>query len=96
MEDPADIQITEKTFGSKSMQQKFEQNMAELLGRINTINDKVKRLNKTLNLRNNRIVHEVSSIIHNVLHDASALSAEIDKTRVHQHKVSNIPFMSDF
>lgn len=74
-------QIIEKSFGSKAAQQKFDQNIVELLQRINVINDKVKRLNKTLNHRNNRIVQDVSNIIHKVLHETNELSTELNATR---------------
>ena len=66
-------------FGSKQQQEKFDQSISDLMGRIKTVNDQVTKLNFTLNRRNNKIVQDDSTIIHSVLHEAGEVSGEVDK-----------------
>ena len=72
---------TQGMFGSKHQQEKFETNVADLMTRIKGVNEQVETLNFTLNRRNNKVVQDVSSIIHQVLHEAGEVSGELNDVR---------------
>lgn len=72
---------TANMFGSKQQQEKFDLSVSDLMGRIRNVNDQVEELNFTLNRRNNKIVQDVSSIIHSVLHEAGEVTGELNDVR---------------
>ena len=60
------------------MQEDFDQKVSDLFGRIGVITDQVIELNKKLNQRNNTLVQDVSQIIHEVLHDTSEVTNDLN------------------
>ena len=64
--------------------------MNELFERIGVITDQVVDLNKTLNQRNNTLVQDVSSIIHEVLHDTTDVSNELGGVYKQSKKINEI------
>lgn len=71
VEQKADIH---QSLGAKKMQEDFDQTVVDLFTRLQTINEQVVDLNRTLNQRNNSIVQDVTSIIHDVLHETNEVS----------------------
>lgn len=65
------------TMGSKKLQGEFDESVKSLTKRIEEIVKQVETLNKDLNKRNNKIVENVSNIIHHCLHDANEVTEEL-------------------
>jgi archaellum component FlaC len=72
---------TQSMFGSKHQQEKFESNIQDLMTRIKGVNEQVETLNFTLNRRNNKVVQDISGIIHQVLHEAGEVQGELNDVR---------------
>jgi hypothetical protein len=72
---------TQNMFGSKHQQEKFDSGIVDLMGRIKNVNEQVEQLNFTLNRRNNKIVSDVSGIIHQVLHEAGEVQGELNEVQ---------------
>jgi hypothetical protein len=78
-EDEADSRVNmHQNIGSKRLQEEFDTKVDTLFERISSITDQVIELNRTLNQRNNTLVQDVSSIIHEVLHDTSEVANELN------------------
>lgn len=65
------------SIGSKKAQSEFDEQVKDLTKRIEQIVVKVEDLNKSLNQRNNKIVQNVSSIIHQCLHEANDVEDQL-------------------
>ena len=75
-----------QSLGSKKLQEEFDQNVDDLVTRIQNINDQVVELNRVLNRRNNNIVNDVTQIIHQVLHESNEVSQELTDIKQTQIK----------
>jgi uncharacterized protein involved in exopolysaccharide biosynthesis len=64
-------------FGSKKVQEEFDQHCGELVTRIGNLNGQVIELNRLLNRRNNNVVNEVTQIIHSVLHETQDVTQDV-------------------
>ena len=67
----------QQIFGSKKVQEEFDQHCNDLISRIGTLNEQVIELNRVLNRRNNSIVNDVTEIIHSVLHETQEVSLDV-------------------
>ena len=65
------------TMGSKKLQSEFDESVKVLTRRIEDIVKQVETLNKDFNKRNNKVVENVSNIIHNCLHDTNEVHEEL-------------------
>ena len=63
-----------QTLGSKKAQEEFEKLLKDLTSTVVDLNTQVIEVNKDLNKRNNYLVKDITTIIHEVLHETQEIN----------------------
>jgi hypothetical protein len=68
------------------LQEEFENTLKDLTTRVISLNDQVIEVNRDLNKRNNYLVKDITTIIHEVLHETQEINDDLKEVKKQGHQ----------